>query len=156
MCCAKSLQSCPTLCDPMDFIAHQAPLCMRFLQAGILEWVAISFWKLSFGCIALFGFCCVIRLLGHDRTVRSFFRNLEIWLFQTWYKTFWEIKLHSNQCLKIHICFLFLLKLILNWRIISLQYCVGVCHTATWISPKYTYVPPLLNLPPAPYSILPF
>ena len=27
---AQSLQSCPTLCDPVDYIAHQAPLCMRF------------------------------------------------------------------------------------------------------------------------------
>ena len=27
---AKSLQSCPTLCDPMDCIAHQAPLSMGF------------------------------------------------------------------------------------------------------------------------------
>ena len=29
MLCAKSLQSCPTLCDPMD-VAHQAPLSVRF------------------------------------------------------------------------------------------------------------------------------
>ena len=28
--CAKSLQSCLTLCDPMDYIAHQALLSMRF------------------------------------------------------------------------------------------------------------------------------
>ena len=28
--CAKSLQSCPTLCNPMDYIAHQAPLSMGF------------------------------------------------------------------------------------------------------------------------------
>ena len=27
--CAKSLQSCPTPCDPMD-VAHQAPLSMGF------------------------------------------------------------------------------------------------------------------------------
>ena len=27
---AKSLQLCPTLCDPMDYIAHQAPLSMGF------------------------------------------------------------------------------------------------------------------------------
>ena len=26
----KSLQSCPTLCDTMDHIAHQAPLSMGF------------------------------------------------------------------------------------------------------------------------------
>ena len=28
--CAKLLQSCPTLRDPMDCIAHQAPLSMGF------------------------------------------------------------------------------------------------------------------------------
>ena len=30
---------------------------------------------------------------------------------------------------------------IFNWRIIVLQYCVGFCHTSTWISHRYTYVP---------------
>ena len=33
-------------------------------------------------------------------------------------------------------------------RVIALQYCVGFCHTSTWISHRYTYVPSLLNLPP--------
>ena len=28
--CAKSFQSCPTLCDPMDCVAHQVPLSMGF------------------------------------------------------------------------------------------------------------------------------
>ena len=37
---AKSLQSCPTLCDPMD-LACQALLSMGILQARILEWVAM-------------------------------------------------------------------------------------------------------------------
>src|SRR5574340_1242448 len=39
---AKSLQSCPTLCDPIDGspIGSPAP---GILQARILEWVAISF-----------------------------------------------------------------------------------------------------------------
>ena len=41
---AESLQSCPTLCDPMDcslpgFSVH------GILQARTLEWVAISFSK---------------------------------------------------------------------------------------------------------------
>ena len=36
-------QSCPTLCDPMNCIAHQAPLSMGIVQARILKWVAISF-----------------------------------------------------------------------------------------------------------------
>ena len=43
---AKSLQSRPTLCDPIDGSpqteAHQATI-PRILQARTLEWVAISF-----------------------------------------------------------------------------------------------------------------
>ena len=43
---AKSLQSCPTLCDPIDgsppgFSVH------GILQARTLEWVAISFSKMD-------------------------------------------------------------------------------------------------------------
>ena len=38
---AKSLQSCPTLCDPIDGSPPGSPV-PGILQAGILEWVAIS------------------------------------------------------------------------------------------------------------------
>ena len=44
---AKSLQSCPTLCDPIDSSPLGSPV-PGILQARILEWVAISFssaWK---------------------------------------------------------------------------------------------------------------
>ena len=44
---AKSLQSCPTLCDPIDDSPSGCPV-PRILQARTLEWVAISFsnaWK---------------------------------------------------------------------------------------------------------------
>ena len=43
----KSLQSCPTLCDPIDGSPLGSPI-PGILQARILEWVAISFsnaWK---------------------------------------------------------------------------------------------------------------
>ena len=46
---AKSLQSCPTLCDPPDGSPPGSPV-LGILQAGTLEWVAISFsnaWKLK-------------------------------------------------------------------------------------------------------------
>ena len=33
----KVVQSCPTLCDPMDYIVH------GILQARILEWVTFPF-----------------------------------------------------------------------------------------------------------------
>ena len=46
---AKSLQSCPTLCDPIDGSPPGSPV-PGILQARTLEWVAISFSK---------------RLLGH-------------------------------------------------------------------------------------------
>ena len=44
---AKSLQSCPTLCDPIDGSPPDSPV-PRVLQARILEWISISFsnaWK---------------------------------------------------------------------------------------------------------------
>ena len=39
---AKSLQSCPTLCDPIDGSPPGSPF-PGILQARTLEWVAISF-----------------------------------------------------------------------------------------------------------------
>ena len=39
---AKSLQSCPTLCDPIDGSPPVSPV-PGILQARTLEWVAISF-----------------------------------------------------------------------------------------------------------------
>ena len=57
---AKSLQSCPTLCDPIDGSRPGCPV-PGILQARTLEWVAISFsnaWKLkvkvkSLSCVQL-------------------------------------------------------------------------------------------------------
>ena len=57
---AKSLQSCPTLCDPRDGSPPGSPI-PGILQARILEWVAISFsnawkWKVkvkSHSCVRL-------------------------------------------------------------------------------------------------------
>ena len=39
---AKSLQLCPTLCDPIDVSLPDSPV-PGFLQARTLEWVVISF-----------------------------------------------------------------------------------------------------------------
>ena len=39
---AKSLQSCPTLCDPIDGSPPDSPV-PGILQARTLEWVATSF-----------------------------------------------------------------------------------------------------------------
>ena len=74
--CAQSLQSCPTLCDPMDcsppgFSVH------GILQARILEWVAISFYmyissggrhgnmRLNLGYIYIYFFFTYIYIYTH-------------------------------------------------------------------------------------------
>ena len=57
---AKSLQSCPTLCDPIDSSPPGSPV-PGILQARTLEWAAISFskawkWKVkvkSLSCVRL-------------------------------------------------------------------------------------------------------
>ena len=40
--CVLVFQSCPTLCDPMDYSPSKFSV-HRVFQAGILEWVAIPF-----------------------------------------------------------------------------------------------------------------
>ena len=58
---SKSLQSCPTLCDPKDGNLPGSPV-PGILQSRTLEWVAIAFsnaWKWnakvkSFSCVRLF------------------------------------------------------------------------------------------------------
>ena len=61
---AKSLQSCPTMCDPIDGSPTGSPV-PGILQARILEWVAISFsneyWSLIF-----FGLTGLISLLSQQ------------------------------------------------------------------------------------------
>ena len=60
---AKSLQSCPTLCDPIDGSPPGCPV-PGILQARTLEWVAISFssawkWKVkvkSLSCVWLLAY----------------------------------------------------------------------------------------------------
>ena len=57
LCYAKSLQSCPTLCDPIDGSPPGSPV-PGILQARTLEWVAISFsnawkWKMDLESILL-------------------------------------------------------------------------------------------------------
>ena len=51
------------------------------------------------------------------------------------------------------ILFFFFFKIYFNWRLITLQYCGGFCHTFTWISHGYTCVHhpnPPSYLPPYP------
>ena len=49
---AKSLQSCPTLCDPIDGSPPGSPV-PGILQARTLEWLAISFSNASKGKVKM-------------------------------------------------------------------------------------------------------
>ena len=53
---------------------------------------------------------------------------------------------YREDCL---LSFLLLLLFFISWRLITLQYCSGFCHTLTWISLGYTCISPSWSpLPP--------
>ena len=75
--------------------------------------------------------------------------NTQAWSPLGW--TGW-ISLHSKGCSRVfsnttvqkhQFCTqlsLFFLKIYFSWRLITLQYCSGFCHTLVWISHGFTYV----------------
>ena len=48
--------------------------------------------------------------------------------------------------------FFFFYHLFIGWRLITLQYCSGFCHTLTWISHGFTCIPHPDPLPPTSLS----
>ena len=89
---AKSLQSCPTLCDPIDGSPPGSPV-PGILQARTLEWVAISFsnvwnWKGKVKSLSRVWLFATPRTVAHQAPVHGSFqaRVLE-WVaisFSTW------------------------------------------------------------------------
>ena len=53
-------------------------------------------------------------------------------------------------CIHVHYLLTFFFIYFIHWRLITLQYCSGFCHTLTWISHGFTCVPH-----PDPPSCLP-
>ena len=60
---AKSLQSCPTLCDPADGSPPGSPI-PGILQARTLKWVAISFSNIW--CIHTLKYYSVLKWINFD------------------------------------------------------------------------------------------
>ena len=54
------------------------------------------------------------------------------WEYQTTWPASWEI------CMQVKKQQLFIF---ISWRLITLQYCSGFCHTLTWISHGFTCIP---------------
>ena len=83
-------------------------------------------------------------------------RGLFIWKLwvseEVWYSVCWSIreKIMKTNCylfrnlngpVKHNHYFLFFPFIFISWRLITLQYCSGFCHTLTWISHGFTCVP---------------
>ena len=69
-----------------------------------------------------------------------------------WNVNHWTIKRSLKGLFFFFIPLGFLFYFAYNSMIIALQCCVGVGHTTMWISHKYMYIPPLLNLLSTPPS----
>ena len=66
-----------------------------------------------------------------------------------------EVRRRAWLCLLPKSALIFIIIIILNWKMSALQYYVGSCHTSTWISHRYTHVPFLLNLPSTSHPVHP-
>ena len=80
---AKSLQSCPTLCDPMDDSLPGCPV-PGILQARTLEWVAISFsnawkWKVKVKSLSHFWLSATPWTAAHQAPPSMGFSRQEYW-----------------------------------------------------------------------------
>ena len=78
---AKSLQSCPTLCDPIDVSPPVSPI-PGILQARTLEWVAISFpnaWKWKVKSFSRVRLLATPWIVAHQAPLSMGFSRQEYW-----------------------------------------------------------------------------
>ena len=80
---AKSLQSCPTLCDPIDGSPPSSPV-PGILQARTLEWVAISFfnawkWKVKVKSLSSVWLLATPWTVAHQAPQSMGFSRQEYW-----------------------------------------------------------------------------
>ena len=80
---AKSLQSCPILCDPIDGSPPGSPV-PGILQARTLEWVAISFsnawkWKVKVNSLSRVGLLATPWTAAHQAPPPTGFARQEYW-----------------------------------------------------------------------------
>ena len=81
---AKSLQSCPTLCDPIDSSPPGSPV-PGILQATTLEWVAISFsnawkWKVKVKSLSHFLLLATPWTTAYQAPLSMGFSRQEYWV----------------------------------------------------------------------------
>ena len=76
---AKSLQLCPTLCDPIDGSPPGSPV-PGILQARTLEWVAVSWkWKVKVKSLGRVWLLAIPWTTAHQAPVSLGFSRQEYW-----------------------------------------------------------------------------
>ena len=73
----------------------------------------------------------------------------------TCYNSKWKLK-HFFNIVHLVLILFFFSFIFICWRLITLQYCSGFCHTLTWISHGFTYIPhpePPSHLPSHPIPL---
>ena len=89
---SKSLQSCPTLCDPIDVSPRGSPVT-GILQARTLEWVAISFsnagkWKVRVKSLSRVRLLATAWTAAHQAPPSMGFSRQEYWSGLHYWKCF--------------------------------------------------------------------
>ena len=106
------------------------------LQTGSFSWVRVSSCEyccaktLSNGVTTMQLKMVVAMLKYEPRDARSFyFLN----------------RIHVSECFgemtNLFVFFFFIPFIFISWRLITLQYCSGFCHTLTWVSHGFTCIP---------------
>ena len=126
---AKSLQSCPTLCDPIDSSPPGSPV-PEILQARTPEWVAIAFssawkWKMKVKSLSRVQLFATPWTAAHQAPPSMGFSRQEDWSGVPLPSPLISLNYHQK---RLTCCCLFF-----TWRLIALEKFVGFCQTSTWI-----------------------
>ena len=175
---AKSLQSCPTLCDPTDGSPPGSPI-LGILQARTLEWVAISFsnawkWKGKVKSLSRVGLLATLWTAAYQAPPPMGFSRQEYWsgvplpiVYSWWFRySLRQLRLSvvllnsfvslSNRFVSIHIATKHLFKELWTFYIMFIKFFQSLL-TACFQSQFYIFRYLLQHNPLLiPKSLLPF
>ena len=141
---AKSLQSCPTLCNPIDSSPPGSSV-PGTLQARILEWVAISFsnawkWKVKVKALSRVWLLVIPWTAAHQVPSSMGFSRQEYWSGLPWPSPKWSLLSQFNYiCFKLN--FLILLGLFLDSNLFLLcLYLLSSINRKSLVTLKYVLI----------------
>ena len=127
-------------------VAHQTPLIMGFSRQDNHK----SKTKAQVSWLHAW---CSFLCTGNDEEVKPVFHKL---VGSTAWTSEWEKTVKPSPSSVEGWHYFFFPFIFIIWRLITLQYCSGFCHTLTWISHGFTCVPhpnPSSHLPLHPISL---